>query len=84
MLAESHHGRGLGTRAVSLLVDKLFTDTDLERLYALVAAENTPSCRLLERLGFKREGLMREHYVIQGARVDEIIYGLMRREWTPR
>jgi ribosomal-protein-alanine N-acetyltransferase len=84
MLAESHHGRGLGTRAVALLVDKLFGETELERIYALVASENTPSCRLLERLGFTREGLMREHYVIQGARVDEVVYGLLRREWTPR
>lgn len=84
MLAASHHGQGLGTRAVSLLVDKLFGETDLQRLYALVAAENTPSCRLLERLGFAREGLMREHYVIQGARVDEVVYGLLRREWSAR
>lgn len=84
MLAESHHGRGLGTRAVALLVDMLFVETELERLYALVAAENTPSRRLLERLGFAREGLMREHYVIQGERVDEIIYGLLRREWRAR
>ncbi|HEX5709681.1 MAG TPA: GNAT family protein [Pyrinomonadaceae bacterium] len=84
MLAESHHGRGLGTRAVALLVDKLFGETDLERLYALVATENTPSRRLLERLGFRSEGVMREHYVIQGARVDEVVYGLLRREWAAR
>ncbi len=83
MLAESHHGRGLGTRAVALLITKLFAETDLKRVYALVSSENVASRRLLERLGFTREGLMREHYVIQGRRVDEVVYGLLRREWKP-
>ncbi|HYP53066.1 MAG TPA: GNAT family protein [Pyrinomonadaceae bacterium] len=81
MLDEARHGRGLGTRAVALLVDKLFRETDLQRLYALISPENTPSLRIVERLGFTREGLMREHYLIQGRRVDELVYGLLRREW---
>lgn len=81
MLDEARHGRGLGTRAVRLLVAKLFRETDLHRLYALISPENTPSVRIVERLGFTREGLMREHYFIQGRRVDELVYGLLRREW---
>ncbi len=81
MLAESHQRRGLGTRAVALLVEKLFRETDLHRVYAVVSVENAASIRLLERLGFTREGVMREHYLIQGRRVDEIIYGLLRHEW---
>lgn len=83
MLSDTHHGRGLGTRAVALFVDKLFRETNLHRVYALISAENTPSMRLVERLGFTREGRMREHYIVQGRRIDEIMYGLLRREWTP-
>ena len=83
MISEAHHGRGLGTRAVALLVDKLFRETDLQRVYALIDAENTPSLRLVERLGFVREGTLREHYLIQGRRADEVVYGLLRREWSP-
>jgi ribosomal-protein-alanine N-acetyltransferase len=48
---------------------------------AYVATDNTASWRLLERLGFCREGLLREHYVIQDRRVDEFVYGLLRPEW---
>jgi len=81
MLDEARHGRGLGTRAVALLVEKLFRETDLHRLYALISPENTPSVRIAERLGFTREGLMRQHYLIQGRRVDELVYGLLRHEW---
>jgi ribosomal-protein-alanine N-acetyltransferase len=83
MLSDTHHGRGYGTRAVALLVDKLFRETKLHRIFALISVENMPSRRLVERLGFINEGQMREHYRIQGRRVDEIIYGLLRHEWTP-
>ena len=84
MLGEQYHGRGYGTRAVSLLVEKLFRETDLHRVYATVSVENAPSIRLLERLDFAREGVMREHYLIQGRRVDEIIFGILRHEWEAR
>ena len=84
MFGEEHHGRGLGTRAVALLVDKLFGVAGLHRVYATVSVENHASMRLLERLGFRREGVMREHYLIQGRRVDEVLYGLLRHEWETR
>jgi ribosomal-protein-alanine N-acetyltransferase len=81
MLAASHQGQGLGTRAVRLLVDKLFRETDIHRIFATVSVENEPSCRLLTRLGFAHEGTLREHYLIQGRRIDEAVYGLLRHEW---
>jgi [ribosomal protein S5]-alanine N-acetyltransferase len=84
MLGERYHGRGYGRRAVALLVEKLFSETRLHRVYATVSVENASSIRLLERLGFTREGVMREHYLIQGRRVDEVIYGLLRPEWEAR
>jgi ribosomal-protein-alanine N-acetyltransferase len=84
MLDEEYQGRGLGTRAVALLVDKLFGETDLHRLYAMISPENTASLRLVGRLGFTCEGRMREHYLIQGRRADEMIYGILRREWEQK
>ncbi|HEX8853038.1 MAG TPA: GNAT family protein [Pyrinomonadaceae bacterium] len=84
MLAETHQGRGLGTRSVRLLIEKLFRETDLHRIFATVSIENEPSCRLLERLGFAREGTLREHYLIQGRRIDEAVYGLLRHEWEQK
>lgn len=84
MLAEAFQGRGHVTRTVALLVDKLFRETDLHRVFATVSVENAASIRLLERLGFTREGLMREHYLIQGRRIDEVIFGVLRHEWESR
>ncbi|MDP2317073.1 MAG: GNAT family protein [Pseudomonadota bacterium] len=80
-LCESVHGRGVGTEAVRHLVDRAFGGTSLRRLVAYVHDQNEASCRLLARLGFAREGVLREHYVIGGQPADEVVYGLLRREW---
>ncbi|MBC7543319.1 MAG: GNAT family N-acetyltransferase [Candidatus Sericytochromatia bacterium] len=82
MLGEAHQGQGLGTASVRLFVDMLFAQTNLARLTATISDENTASWHLIERLGFVREGLMRQHYVIQGRRINEYIYGLLRPEWV--
>jgi ribosomal-protein-alanine N-acetyltransferase len=83
-LAEASQGRGIGTQAVTLLVERIFAGSRLARVQAFVSTENTASWRLLERLGFTREGTLRQHYVIAGRRVDEYVYGLLRTEWPRR
>lgn len=55
-LAAPSRGRGLGTRAVSILVDWLLARDDVQCVIAHVNPENTPSARLLLRLGFHRAG----------------------------
>lgn len=83
-IAESHHRRGIATAAVGLLVDKVFSETELRRLIAFVHDQNLASCRVLEKLGFQEEGLLREHYIINGEPKDEVVYGLLRRERRQR
>jgi len=81
-LAESHHGKGIATAAVRLLVEKIFREPNLRKLLAYVHEENIASCRVLEKVGFQEEGLLREHYLILGNPVNEILYGLLKQEWT--
>jgi ribosomal-protein-alanine N-acetyltransferase len=81
-IAENHHGKGIATEAVRLLLTKVFTETGLRKLTALVHDKNHGSCRVLEKLGFRQEGLLREHYLINGKPVDEILYGLLKHEWS--
>lgn len=81
-VGEEFQGRGVGTAVVRALVNRIFEETELRRLFAIVAEGNTPSRKLLERLGFRNEGLLREHYIINGQPVNEIFYGLLRSEWT--
>lgn len=84
MLSEAVHGRGVGTRAVALLLRTLFEETELYRVFATISADNVASQRLVERLGFRLEGVLRQHYVIGGRRVDQMIFGLLRPEVPPR
>lgn len=81
-IAAAHHRKGIGAAAVRLLVDKIFSESPLRKLIAYVHEENQASRRLLEKLGFQEEGLLREHYLINGVPVNEIFYGLLKSEWT--
>lgn len=80
-IAEEHHGKGIGTAAARLLVSRIFQETWLRKLIALVHDKNHASRRVLEKLGFRQEGLLREHYLIRSRPVDEILYGLLKQDW---
>jgi RimJ/RimL family protein N-acetyltransferase len=76
-------GRGLGHEAVGLLVDHLFETEPVERLGATCDLENVPSARLLEGLGFRREGTLRSALFHHGRWHDVHVYGLTRAERRP-
>ncbi|MET4921721.1 GNAT family protein [Streptomyces sp. PSRA5] len=75
-------GHGYGHSAVVKAVDHAFDVLDLERITAEVFADNTRSARLLKGAGFVHEGVMRESIHRDGRRIDELIFGLLRHEWT--
>jgi len=75
-------GQGLGRAAVGLLIQKVFAETPLRKLTATIAVDNVASRRIVERLGFVQEGLLREHFSIQGRYVDQAMYGLLRSDLT--
>jgi RimJ/RimL family protein N-acetyltransferase len=80
-LSEAYQGLGIGQAAVTLLIDHVFTETKLARLFALISVRNAPSRGLAEKLGFVHEGTLRSHFVIGRKRVDQCVYGLLRKEW---
>ncbi|HZD00787.1 MAG TPA: GNAT family protein [Actinomycetes bacterium] len=79
-LLPEHRGHGLGTTAQRLLVDYLFKFTTAHRLEAFTDAENIAEQTALERIGFKREGVMRGVAFQNGAWRDAVIYALLRDE----
>jgi RimJ/RimL family protein N-acetyltransferase len=76
-LVERVRGCGLGSRAVALLAHWALADTPLERVEALVLQDNFASQRVLEKAGFRREGLLRSYLVIGDGRADALIYSLL-------
>lgn len=77
-------GRGFGREAVGLLVDHLFRTIAFERVGATSDIANAPSYRLLEGLGFRREGTLRSALFHHGRWHDVYVYGLTRPEWAGR
>ncbi len=74
-------GRGYATEAAQAVVDWLFEALAIEKVMARADAANQGSWRVMERLGMEREALHRSHRVLRGERRDEVVYGLLRREW---
>ena len=75
-------GRGIATQAVKWVTRNIFEQTPIRKLIAFVHEENIPSIKVLEKAGYRREGLLREHYLIQGVPANELIFGILKKEFT--
>jgi RimJ/RimL family protein N-acetyltransferase len=80
-LASQHWRRGYMHEALQRLLRYAFDDLDLTRLEADIDPRNEASERTLLRLGFVKEGHMRERWIVGDVVSDSAVYGLLRREW---
>ena len=81
-MARAYWGQGLATEAVGAMLRFGFERMQLNRVEAEAVVDNTRSVRLLERLGFQREGIRREFTLEDdGAYHGSAVYGLLRREY---
>ena len=76
-------GHGYATEAARGLLQWAFNSLKLNRVQAETDTRNAASARVLEKLGFVREGMLREDCVVNGEVSDSWVYGLIRREWRP-
>lgn len=81
VLGKRYWGAGYMREAVAVLIDYAFDELKLRRIEAVADPRNLASDRLLVGLGFTREGLLRERWVMNGEVQDGSWYGLLRREW---
>ena len=83
-LDDAAWGKGFATEAVGALLHWAFEALDLNRVQAEADTRNAPSGHVLEKLGFTREGTLREDCVVDGEVSDSWVYGLLKREWIGR
>jgi RimJ/RimL family protein N-acetyltransferase len=76
--------QGYMLEACTLLIDYLFDAYPITRISALIFAANEPSMRLLQKLGFQREGTLRKAVHKGGQWYDAAWFGLLREEWSAR
>jgi RimJ/RimL family protein N-acetyltransferase len=80
-LARAYQKKGYATEAVGAVLDRLFRVQGLHKVTGECDARNTASAGLMERLGFTREGHLRQQTWIKGEWTDDLIYGLLAEEW---
>jgi RimJ/RimL family protein N-acetyltransferase len=73
--------RGIGTTMLNIAITHLFSTTTLNELHCQTAAFNIVSIKLLEKLNFHQDGVLREHHELDGKLWDDCIYSVLRREW---
>jgi RimJ/RimL family protein N-acetyltransferase len=74
-------GRGYATEAAGAMVRHGFETFKVHRIWAHCTAENMASRRVLEKLGLRREGQLRENEYFRGRWWDTLIYGILESEW---
>jgi len=77
--------KGYATEAASIIVDYLFLADNVVRVQADTSTENKASQRVLEKVGFQKEGIIRKHFFSTGKWRDSFLYSILRDEWrAPR
>jgi RimJ/RimL family protein N-acetyltransferase len=83
-LASAHWGCGYAREALRAALDYGFRQLDLNRVEADIDPRNEASGRVLEALGFRKEGYMPERWIVHGETADTVFYGLLRKYWDLR
>lgn len=83
VLGRPYWGNGFMNEALTRFLAYAFDDLGLHRLEADIDPRNEGSERTLARLGFVKEGLLRERWIVADVISDSAIYGLLRKEWQP-
>ena len=76
-----HWGKGYAVEALSALVEYLFEDLGVTRVFGMLHPDNPASAMVLERTGFLYEGHTRSSFWLDGEVSDDLIYGLTRPDW---
>jgi RimJ/RimL family protein N-acetyltransferase len=80
-LLPSERGKGYCSEAVKIMVDYLFLSKELMRVQAITDVDNFASQRVLEKAGFKKEGVLRKSAFIRGKWRDGCLFSILREEW---
>ncbi len=76
------HRKGIGSRATKWIVNYGFLKLNLNKIYLLTNDNNASAYRIYENLGFKQEGVLREHKWKNNCFIDRKFYGLLKSEWN--
>lgn len=82
-LSPENWGQGLMPEALRALIRFGFEQMHLNRIEATTHTENLRSQHVLAKLGFQREGVLREYYCRDGIYNDQVQFSLLKSQWQP-
>lgn len=75
---QEYKGKGVATKASRMLIDYAFDVLGLQKLYLFTETENKQAQKLFERLGFVKEGMLKNDLMIEGRCIHRYVYGLVK------
>jgi len=81
-LDPAHWGQGIITEALCAVLKYGFEKMGLNRVQAIIDSKNIRSMKLVHRLGFKKEGILRQRSYFNGQFLDDVCFSLLKKEWT--
>jgi RimJ/RimL family protein N-acetyltransferase len=81
VMTPEERGKGYCSEAVKIMVDYLFLTKDIVRIQAATDVRNVASQKTLEKVGFKKEGIIRKSAFFRGKWRDWFLYSILREEW---
>ncbi|MBV9508259.1 MAG: GNAT family N-acetyltransferase [Acidobacteriia bacterium] len=80
-LDTGYEGKGVMTRCCAAMLDYIFNELKLHRAEVRCGVENFRSCAIPKRLGFTREGVVRQAEWVSGRWIDLVVWGLLADDW---
>lgn len=77
----SYKGKGVAKEASRLILQYGFEELGLNRIYLFTEIDNIAAQKLFERVGFKKEGIIRQDIISHGKYVDRVTYGYLKEDW---
>jgi ribosomal-protein-alanine N-acetyltransferase len=78
---KEYWGKGIAVEAAELMMKYGFTELNLHKIHASIYNPNQRSLRVSEKLGFKKEGVQKEHIYFEGKYIDIHKFSILRKEW---
>jgi ribosomal-protein-alanine N-acetyltransferase len=82
IFSEENRGLGYMREAMPAILEYGFSTMKLNRIEAFIGPENEPSLKVVKKHSFRQEGLLKQHYVVNGLASDSLLFALLREEYV--
>jgi RimJ/RimL family protein N-acetyltransferase len=80
-LDKNYQGKGYMTEALIAAINYIFIDLDKHRITASIDPDNIKSIKLVEKLGFRKEGHFKKSFLANGQWIDDLVFAILKEEW---